>query len=145
MLTIKLMVSSKLSWENKLLKGKKPLPVSAVAVSKHKAISYELRSLETSWWSPQNLSETKKVIKKKTTADTSSGFEQAQGHQLWAHKLINKLMVTPKFKWKEKKFINKKTTAGTGVVVSKPRAISYELSCSQSSWWSTQNSHEKKN
>jgi hypothetical protein len=85
-----------------------------VAVSKHRAISYELRSSETSWWSPQNLSETKKFIKKKTTAGTGSDFEQAQGHQLWAHKLKNKLMVTPKFKWKEKKIIKKKTTMGIG-------------------------------
>jgi hypothetical protein len=114
MLIIKLMVSSKLSWENKFLQGKKPLLVPAVALSKHKAISYELKSSETSWWSPQNSSETKIFIKKKTTAGSGSGLEQAQGHQLWAHKLRNKLMVTPKFKWKENKFIKKKNTAGTG-------------------------------
>jgi hypothetical protein len=34
-------------------------------VSKFRAISYELRSLETSPWSPQNSSKTKIFIKKK--------------------------------------------------------------------------------
>jgi hypothetical protein len=107
MLTIKLMVSSKLSWENKLLQGKKPLPALAVAVSKHRAINYELTSSEISWWSPQNSSKEKHLSRKKTTVSTGSGFELAQGHELWAYMLTFKLMVISKLMWEKKELHGK--------------------------------------
>jgi hypothetical protein len=45
---------------------------------------------------PKNQVKGKKIIKKKTTAGTSSGFEQAQSHQLRAYMLTMKLMVISK-------------------------------------------------
>jgi hypothetical protein len=40
-------------------------------------------------------------------------------------------------------FTRKKPLPVPAMAVSKPRAISCELTCSQSSWWSAQNSREK--
>jgi hypothetical protein len=85
-----------------------------VAVSKPRAISCELTCSQFSWWSAQNSRENITFYKGKTTAGTGSGCEQAQSHQLWAYELGNKLIITKKFKWKEKKFIKIKTTTGTG-------------------------------
>jgi hypothetical protein len=51
-------------------------------------------------------------IKKKTTADTGSGFEQAWGHQLRAYILTMKLMVISKLTREKKNYMGK-TTAGT--------------------------------
>jgi hypothetical protein len=45
----------------------------------------------------QNSVEKEKIYKEKSTAGIGSGCEQAQGHQLLAHKLTNKLMITSKF------------------------------------------------
>jgi hypothetical protein len=80
---------------------KKPLPVSAVAVSKPRAISYELTCSQSSWWSAQKSCEKIKIKNEKITAGTGSGFEQAQGHQLWAYMLTIKLMVNSKLTWEK--------------------------------------------
>jgi hypothetical protein len=44
----------------------------------------------------------KKNYVQKTTTGTGSGCEQAQGYELWAHKLTNKLIDNSEFKWKRK-------------------------------------------
>jgi hypothetical protein len=87
--------------ENKL-KLKKPLPVTAVTVSKPGAISCELRSSQTSWWSAQNSRENKKNYKEEATAGTGRCFELAQGHQLRAYMLTIKLIDSSAISWKEK-------------------------------------------
>jgi hypothetical protein len=143
MLTIKLMVNSKLSWENKLLQGEKLLMVPAVALSKHRAITYELRSSETSWWSPKVQVKQKNLSRKNhcryrqwlwaspgPSALSTQAQTQADGH--------------PKIQVKRKHLSRKKPLPVPVVAFSKPRAISCELTCSQSSWWSAQNSREKK-
>jgi hypothetical protein len=43
-----------------------------------------------------------KIINENTTAGTGSGFEQAQGHALWAYMLKIKLMVSSKLSWENK-------------------------------------------
>jgi hypothetical protein len=99
--------SSETSWwspqnssERKInLSRKKPLPVPAVALSKPRAISCELTCSQSSWWSSQNSHEKKKINNENTTAGTGSGFEQAQGHQLWAYMLTIKLMVSSRLSW----------------------------------------------
>jgi hypothetical protein len=88
-----------------------------VAVTKHKAISYELRSSEAQKQAdgnPRYQVKRKNLSRKKPLPIPAVALSKAQGHQLWVHKLKNKLMVTPNFKWEEKKFIKKNTTARTG-------------------------------
>jgi hypothetical protein len=96
-----LIAQNSVEWKNKL-KLKKPLPVTAVTVSKPGAIRCEFRSSQTSWWSSQNSRENKKNYKEETIAGTGSGFELAQGHQLWAHMLTIKLIDSSAINWKEK-------------------------------------------
>jgi hypothetical protein len=86
----------------------------------------------------------KKNYMVKTTAGTGSGCEQAQGHELWAHMLTFKLFDSSIPTWKNKKLTTKIPLPVPAVALSKPRALTCELTCSQSSWWSTQNSREKK-
>jgi hypothetical protein len=81
MCTYKLIDSSKFRWEKKIT-CKKPLAVLVVAVSKPRAMNREFTCLQSSWLIAQNSSERKKNYKEKTTASTSSGYEQAQGHEL---------------------------------------------------------------
>jgi hypothetical protein len=99
-LTMKLMVIPKLMWEKKIT-WKKPLQVPAVAMCKPRAMSIELTCSHSSSLIVQNSVEKNKFNNEKTTAGTGSGYEQARGHQFWAHKLINKLRVTSKFLWKK--------------------------------------------
>jgi hypothetical protein len=70
-------------WQKKWI-VKKPLPVPAVALSKPRAISCELTCSQSSWWLAQNSRDEKKINSKNSIAGIGSGFEQAQGHQLWA-------------------------------------------------------------
>jgi hypothetical protein len=101
MLIIKLMVSSKLSWENRILQGK-----------------YHCRYRQWLWASPW------------PSAVSLHAHNQADG-QLKTHVRKNKLTM-------------KIPLSVPAVALSKPRAISCELTCSQSCWWSTQNSRVKK-
>jgi hypothetical protein len=55
----------------------------------------------------------KSFIKKKTIVSTGSGFEQAQGHELWADMLTMKLMVMSILMWEKNNYMEK-TTSGTG-------------------------------
>jgi hypothetical protein len=55
----------------------------------------------------------KKIYKQKTIARTGSGYNQARGHQLWAHMLTIKLIGSSEFSLK-KQTSRKKTTTGTG-------------------------------
>jgi hypothetical protein len=43
----------------------------------------------------------KKIYKEKTTTGTGSGYEQAQGHELWAHMLTFKLSYSSILMWKK--------------------------------------------
>jgi hypothetical protein len=88
MLTFKLSDSSILTWKKLKLSMKIPLPVPAVALSKPKAMRCELTCWKSSWWSAQNSREKIKIKNKNTTAGIGSGFEQAQGHQLWAYNVV---------------------------------------------------------
>ena len=51
--------------------------------------------------------------KEKSTIGTGSDYEQAQGHELWAHMLTFKLFDSSK-QSRKNKFNKKKTTTGTG-------------------------------
>jgi hypothetical protein len=102
MLTFKLFESSILTWKINKLTTKIALPVPAVALSKPRAITCELTWSQSSWWSAQNSSEKIESYKENTTAGIGSGFEQAQGHQLWAYIFTNKLMVSSNVTWEKK-------------------------------------------
>jgi hypothetical protein len=100
---------------------------------------------QSSRWSAQNSHEKIKLYREKTTAGTGGGCEQAQGHQLLAHKLTNQADGHLNTQLKEKQFTSKKPLPVPAVVVSKPRSMSYEHTCSQSSSLIAQNSIEWKN
>jgi hypothetical protein len=68
--------------EKKKLTRKKPLPVPAVAMSKPRAMSYEFTCSQSSSLIAQNTIEIQKISMESTTAFTSRGCEQAQGHEL---------------------------------------------------------------
>jgi hypothetical protein len=100
---------------------------------------------QSSRWSAQNSHEKIKLYREKTTAGTGGGCEQAQGHQLLAHKLTNQADGHLNTQLKEKQFTSKKPLPVPTVAASKPRSMSCEHTCSQSSSLIAQNSIEWKN
>jgi hypothetical protein len=78
--------------------SKKPLMVPELAVSMPWAMSCELICLQSSSLIAQSSVEKRKYNNENTTASTGSGYEQAQGHELCAHKLKNKQMDCLEFK-----------------------------------------------
>jgi hypothetical protein len=80
--------------------SKKPLSVPEVAVSMPWAMSYDLICSQSSSLIAQSSVEKIKYNNDDTIASTDSGYEQAQGRELYAHNLKNKQMNCSEFKSK---------------------------------------------
>jgi hypothetical protein len=101
-LTIKQMVSSKLTWENKIVPGKNHCRYRRCLWASLGPSAFSSRAHNSSWWSPQYLVERETIYKQKTTTSTGSGYEQTQLHELWAHMLTIKPFDSSKLSWMKK-------------------------------------------
>jgi hypothetical protein len=90
------------------------MPVLAVAMCRPRAMSCELTCSQSSSLVAQNSRGREKINNENTIAGTSSGCEQALGHELCTHKLTHKFIDSSEFKWGERKLNLQKCTAGTG-------------------------------
>jgi hypothetical protein len=124
------------------LTSKKPLPAPALAVTKPGAISCKLICSQSSSLVAQNSVLKKNNSRKITTAGTGSGYEQCRGPSAESLHASNQADGHLNTQLKENQFTSKKPLPVPAVAVNKPRSMSCEHTCSQSSSLIAQNSIE---